>query len=873
MSRASRETAPPRNTENDWFNASIMQSILVPQEYPVGESLSNESLSAQVGKQFSRIAENALQPAARKSSQKLISSSHRFSSVGGIPHSHHVKKSNTQPPQKQDSVSMRPTNSPTFDSNCPFEESRIHPSPSMQVNFELGSSNNKQASGQSKRRSTSSFRTSSTSSKPSGMLSRQHTDSSGSGRFAYLDSPGILKAAPSCPGFLDPVQPSKFQPTVTRKTAEGQPMPLTKSSECKTESSGNAPASRLRVNTTTVGLDFYRIQETIGTGNFSQVKLATHILTKELVAIKVLDKTRMNTSTQKLLMREISILECLHHPNIIRLYEVVETLTRLHLVMEYVAGGDLNKRIARYGKFSEPEAKIIFAQLVSAVNHLHEKNIFHRDIKADNILFTSRAPGAAMNPHTAAAYPLEGHHVARARKVRPPIRRWLRVRSRDVHINQRSLSESSRASGQAGSYGTSSGLTERERRDVREKSSPWSNKSRATEEGTIHGISLTDRALSPEDYRVKLADFGFSRLAMSSDQALTTFCGSPAYAAPELFEAQNYQGGPVDVWALGIVLFFLLTGLLPYRGSTVGQVRRLVLENRGSQPPAWLSPAATALYSRLTARLPSERPTVSQLIEFAGQTGPSSKDAGLGGGDQFDATTMMEAKEMLWAKWLYGQSFPKALPRFNRCAPLLSSMKENASKRVDAASHTGITVVKDRGSSPSVQQPSQSYSSIKSVNPSLFSLNTQESEVSSSSNNNNNRSRESIIEKKKASLLVTPSKRPSSEEIELEAARLLMKLGVTREEVAAAKNMEARSAVTGAYRIILHRLHKARRFSNLDAHEKNPSSEGTSLHVTSLAVSSADGTMSTKSAKSPHTIRARPAKRISRRTSRLCELL
>ncbi|KER29514.1 hypothetical protein T265_13356, partial [Opisthorchis viverrini] len=457
--------------------------------------------------------------------------------------------------------------------------------------------------------------------------------------------------------------------------------------------------------------------------------------------------------------------------------------------------------------FNESWSFTLTFRLPCCFTSKHEKNIFHRDIKADNILFTSRAPGVAANPHTAATYPPEGHHVARARKVRPPIRRWLRVRSRDVHINQRSLSESSRVPRQAGSWGTSSGLAERERRDVREKSSPWSSKSRPKKEGTVHELSLTDRALSPEDYRVKLADFGFSRLAMSSDQPLTTFCGSPAYAAPELFEAQNYQGGPVDIWALGIVLFFLLTGLLPYRGSTVGQVRRLVLENRGSQPPAWLSPAATALYSRLTARLPSERPTVSQLIEFAGQMGSGSRDAGLGGGDQFGATTMVEAREMLWAKWLHGQSFPKALPRFNRCAPLLSSMKENASKRLDAASHTGITVVKDRGSSPSVQQPSQSYSSIKSVNPSLFSLNTQESEVSSSSGSNNSGNRESFIEKKKASLPVAPTKRPSSEEIELEAARLLMKLGVTREEVAAAKNMEARSAVTGAYRIILHRLH------------------------------------------------------------------
>ncbi|CAI2732654.1 unnamed protein product [Schistosoma spindalis] len=69
------------------------------------------------------------------------------------------------------------------------------------------------------------------------------------------------------------------------------------------------------------GLGLYCILNTIGLGNFSQVKLATHILTKERVAIKVLDKSKMNTSTRRLLSQEISILESLHHPNVIRLYE------------------------------------------------------------------------------------------------------------------------------------------------------------------------------------------------------------------------------------------------------------------------------------------------------------------------------------------------------------------------------------------------------------------------------------------------------------------------------------------------------------------------------------------------------------------------
>ncbi|CAH8619722.1 unnamed protein product, partial [Heterobilharzia americana] len=142
-----------------------------------------------------------------------------------------------------------------------------------------------------------------------------------------------------------------------------------------------------KLNTKLNDIGFYRILNTIGSGNFSQVKLATHILTQERVAIKVIDKSKMDSVTRRLLSREISILESLHHPNIIRLYEVIETMTRLNLVMEYVAGGDLNRRIVKFGKLTEHEGRIVFAQLIAAVNHLHERNIIHRDIKAENILF------------------------------------------------------------------------------------------------------------------------------------------------------------------------------------------------------------------------------------------------------------------------------------------------------------------------------------------------------------------------------------------------------------------------------------------------------------------------------------------------------
>lgn len=90
----------------------------------------------------------------------------------------------------------------------------------------------------------------------------------------------------------------------------------------------------------------------------------------EKVAIKILDKTKLDQKTQRLLSREISVMERLHHPNIIRIYEVIETLPKVHIVMEYAGGGELFTKISNEGKLPEKTAKKIFSQIQSAVEHM-----------------------------------------------------------------------------------------------------------------------------------------------------------------------------------------------------------------------------------------------------------------------------------------------------------------------------------------------------------------------------------------------------------------------------------------------------------------------------------------------------------------------
>ena len=90
----------------------------------------------------------------------------------------------------------------------------------------------------------------------------------------------------------------------------------------------------------------------------------------EKVAIKIIDKTKLDDRARKILSREISCMERLNHPNVIRLYEVMDSLQKVHLVMECAADGELADRINNSGALSEAAAKPVFAQVVAAIQHM-----------------------------------------------------------------------------------------------------------------------------------------------------------------------------------------------------------------------------------------------------------------------------------------------------------------------------------------------------------------------------------------------------------------------------------------------------------------------------------------------------------------------
>ncbi|EFC44099.1 predicted protein, partial [Naegleria gruberi] len=131
----------------------------------------------------------------------------------------------------------------------------------------------------------------------------------------------------------------------------------------------------------------YRLGKTLGEGSFGKVKLAEHESTGHKVAVKILNRQKIQSSKMdKKIRREIKILKLFRHPHIIRLYEVIETSTEIFLVMEHVGGGELFDYIVKRGRLSESEARKFFQQIISGVEYCHRYMVVHRDLKPENLL-------------------------------------------------------------------------------------------------------------------------------------------------------------------------------------------------------------------------------------------------------------------------------------------------------------------------------------------------------------------------------------------------------------------------------------------------------------------------------------------------------
>ena len=134
----------------------------------------------------------------------------------------------------------------------------------------------------------------------------------------------------------------------------------------------------------------YKIIRKLGEGMFSTVKLASHSLTGEKVAIKILEKTKVTKLEEKeRINRELAIMRKLNHYNIVKLYQIVETKLTIYLIQENVQGKEFMEYLNKKGKLKEVEACKFFHQIISGLEYIHQCGIAHRDFKPENILITN----------------------------------------------------------------------------------------------------------------------------------------------------------------------------------------------------------------------------------------------------------------------------------------------------------------------------------------------------------------------------------------------------------------------------------------------------------------------------------------------------
>ncbi|CAI5726996.1 unnamed protein product [Peronospora destructor] len=259
----------------------------------------------------------------------------------------------------------------------------------------------------------------------------------------------------------------------------------------------------------------YEIGKTLGEGTFGKVKYAVNTETDERVAIKVLDKEKIqkqNMGAQ--IKKEISIMKMVRHKHVVVLKEVLASRTKIFIVLELITGGELFDKIVSEGRFSEETARFYFRQLVDGVQYCHENGVCHRDLKPENLLLDENG---------------------------------------DLKISDFGLSALYEGGGPDG----------------------------------------------PESSRASL---------------LHTTCGTPNYVAPEVLADKGYDGRAADVWSMGVILYVLLAGFLPFDEPTMSALFRKIQKAEFSYP-SWFTPRVKALLNNILVPDPETRITIKDILQ------------------------------------------------------------------------------------------------------------------------------------------------------------------------------------------------------------------------------------------------------------------
>ncbi|XP_027111948.1 CBL-interacting serine/threonine-protein kinase 20 [Coffea eugenioides] len=136
----------------------------------------------------------------------------------------------------------------------------------------------------------------------------------------------------------------------------------------------------------TILMQKYELGRLLGQGTFAKVYHARNIKTGLSVAVKIIDKEKvMKVGLIDQIKREISVMSLVKHSNVVQLYEVMASKTKIYFAMEFVKGGELFNKVAK-GRLKEDAARKYFQQLIAAVDFCHSRGVYHRDLKPENLL-------------------------------------------------------------------------------------------------------------------------------------------------------------------------------------------------------------------------------------------------------------------------------------------------------------------------------------------------------------------------------------------------------------------------------------------------------------------------------------------------------
>lgn len=134
----------------------------------------------------------------------------------------------------------------------------------------------------------------------------------------------------------------------------------------------------------------YKLVEYLGEGKSSLIMKGIHKVTGNEFAVKIIDKAKLNADESLALSNELEIMRQIDHPNSVKLYEIYEENEKLHLIMEYLSGGELIDRILEKESYSEKEASDAIRPVIDCIKYCHSMGIVHRDLRPEKLLYSSK---------------------------------------------------------------------------------------------------------------------------------------------------------------------------------------------------------------------------------------------------------------------------------------------------------------------------------------------------------------------------------------------------------------------------------------------------------------------------------------------------